>query len=549
MRAAGLLLLIAAPLLAQATEPTLQLARRDGQEDVLLTLNRQQVLSRQALPASLSAPLGSLWKLFVYAYQTDLARTEAPYHCSGRDREEVYCCEPGQSVDRGQALVKSCGLYFAPQRLEITPAAWRQYWQTQQAPDWLTELSRLTPETRVPVHELLRVLATLPGRDQAQNLLLDVTLNAGGDPAGALGSVLRVKTWSWHENGDAQTRVGGFAGWLSDGSPVWAQGAGTSKTVLNQYADALAAALPPPALSRTADDGCVVVKLFSRYPLTSVLRQEDGQTAAQGMLHGRYDVLFANGNRLALESRGELFLTREGDAPRLTARLTREEYVARVIEREAKTEPEEAAKAMAVAIRSYLQQNARREGECLLIDDSSASQRVAPSPAGTAARAIAARTASLVLAGTTVNYHYDSAGEARMSWLQAVEQAKSGMRYNAILAQAFPRGNLSRWDNPQASCQPLPDAEAWLRGRQRDWRITLNREPGYVATEVLAVCRLASGRPYTDRAQRRIYVRNFYSLQDRLDLTHEYLHLAFDGYPSSQDEHYIESLTRQLLLE
>ncbi len=39
----------------------------------------------------------------------------------------------------------------------------------------------------------------------------------------------------------------------------------------------------------------------------------------------------------------------------------------------------------------------------------------------------------------------------------------------------------------------------------------------------------------------------FFTLQDRLDLTHEYLHLAFDGYPTGLDENYIETLTRQLL--
>ncbi|EFJ1116712.1 hypothetical protein HII00_000948 [Escherichia coli] len=35
----------------------------------------------------------------------------------------------------------------------------------------------------------------------------------------------------------------------------------------------------------------------------------------------------------------------------------------------------------------------------------------------------------------------------------------------------------------------------------------------------------------------------------RLDLTHEYLHLAFDGYPTGLDENYIETLTRQLLMD
>ncbi|WP_158686132.1 DUF2300 domain-containing protein, partial [Cronobacter sakazakii] len=55
--------------------------------------------------------------------------------------------------------------------------------------------------------------------------------------------------------------------------------------------------------------------------------------------------------------------------------------------------------------------------------------------------------------------------------------------------------------------------------------------------------------PWIDRSRRRIYIRAFLHLQDRLDLTHEYLHLAFDGYPSGLDETYIEGLARHLLME
>ncbi len=38
---------------------------------------------------------------------------------------------------------------------------------------------------------------------------------------------------------------------------------------------------------------------------------------------------------------------------------------------------------MTVAIRTFLQQNANREGDCLTIPDSSATQRVSASPATT----------------------------------------------------------------------------------------------------------------------------------------------------------------------
>ena len=100
-----------------------------------------------------------------------------------------------------------------------------------------------------------------------------------------------------------------------------------------------------------------------------------------------------------------------------------------------------------------------------------------------------------------------------------------------------------------AACQPLPVAEDWLHKQRRSWRELLDREPGYAETAEFAVCRLYSGNPHVDRERRRIYVRGLLSLQDRLDLAHEYLHLAFDAHPNGQDETYIEGLARHLLLE
>ncbi|MCY1425718.1 hypothetical protein D9M71_415130 [compost metagenome] len=220
-----------------------------------------------------------------------------------------------------------------------------------------------------------------------------------------------------------------------------------------------------------------------------------------------------------------------------------------MLQREAAAQPAEAAKALVVAIRSYLLQNAERRGDCLRIADSSASQRVAPRPASQEARRIAAWTDDLVLAGSPVTYHLDSPGPSRLAWRDAVAQAESGARYDVILARAFPAASLTRWDKPQAACQPLPDAEQWLTARRREWRPTLDIQPGYAEPASFAVCRLFSGRPHVDRERRRIYVRELFSLQDRLDLTHEYLHLAFEAHPHGQDEGFIESLARQLLLE
>ncbi len=221
--------------------------------------------------------------------------------------------------------------------------------------------------------------------------------------------------------------------------------------VLRNHAEALASTLPA---ERPAETGqCVEVELFARYPISRVLAGD--QVVSAGPLRGDFRVEFANGNQLTIHSDGELYRVGEN----LVARLDREEYVARVLQREATPEPVEAAKALAIAIRTYLLQNATRNGECLSIDDSSSRQRVAPRPASAESRNIAAWTSDLVLAGSAVTYHSDQSGPDKLSWQHAVDQAKAGQRYDAILLHAYPRASLSRWDNPVASCEALPAAQ------------------------------------------------------------------------------------------
>lgn len=532
------LMLCVIPALATAQDESLRVAYKGE----LLSLSQTQLIAREPLPPSLDAPLGSLWKLFVYAWLVDTGAREPAYECRGQSKEEVYCCSAGGKIERDQALVKSCGLYFEPARLGISSSDWRAYWQTRQAPSWLLDLPLVQPATRVSVADLLMVLSSLPAQDQMRRVLLDVVLTAAdGNVVGELGGRLRVKTWSWLGDQDPQSRQGGFAGWTVDGSPVWAGGRGTSQMVLRNYGQALATVLPT---VRPVETGrCVEVGLFSRYPVLRVLASE--RTVTSGPLQGDYRVEFANGNALDIHSDGELFLLNN----KLVARLDREEYVARVLDREAKPEPAEAAKALAVAIRTYLLQNAARSGDCLSIDDSSTRQRVAPRPASAESRSIAAWTADLVLAGSIVTYHSDQPGPDKLAWQQAVEQANAGQRYDAILLHAYPRASLSRWDNPVASCEALPAAQDWLQKQRRGWRPKLESETGYNEVSTFAVCKLAFGRPFVDRERQRIYARGVLTLQDRLDLTHEYLHLAFEAHPNGQDETYIEGLARHLLLE
>jgi len=44
-------------------------------------------------------------------------------------------------------------------------------------------------------------------------------------------------------------------------------------------------------------------------------------------------------------------------------------------------------------------------------------------------------------------------------------------------------------------------------------------------------------------------VRPLRSQQDRLALTHEYLHLAFAAHPDGLDEAFVETWARRLILE
>lgn len=168
-----------------------------------------------------------------------------------------------ESITRDTALVRSCGLYFAPQRLHIGADVWGQYWQQRQAPAWLASLSTLKPETSVTVKSLLDSLATLPAQNKAQEVLLDVVLDeAKIGVASMLGSRVRVKTWSWFADDKQEIRQGGFAGWLTDGTPLWVTGSGTSKTVLTRYATVLNRVLPVP--TQVASGQCVEVELFAR---------------------------------------------------------------------------------------------------------------------------------------------------------------------------------------------------------------------------------------------------------------------------------------------
>lgn len=522
---------------------------RDGKLEVRQL--RQGGTAPPPFDGARQVPLASLWKLFVYVYASDNKVAMPDYRCGGRDPEEVYCCDAGQSIGHDAALAQSCGLFFSPKRLMITAAPWRKYWTGRlggaPAGDfaWLADPAQLAPKRTVRLDSLLRALDSIPAasRVDAEAALLRVVLDGrGAGTARWFGSQLRVKTYSWHQ---ASGRIGGAAGWLADGTPIWFGGAGGSSNVFEQWAPRLAASLPP--VGAADDGGCVAVDYFQRYPIRAV-RGERG-IAAPGPLNGRYHVRFENGQNLALRSSGELMLVQDkGGRPQLRGRFGVNEYVARVLDREANAGEPEAAKALAIAARTYLQQNAVTVAGCQQIADSSATQRVSPSPATPAALAIARWTDQLIVDGVTVRYHSTTPSEGTMAWTEAVRQAKLGKHYDELLAAAYPGGALSTFGNTGARCQRLAQNEDWLARSVPRWRRVLLREAGYEAPpQAPLVCALSSGAPYSEQSRNRIYMRPLATREDRITLAHEYLHLGLRNHPRGQDEDYVEQLARRLV--
>ena len=504
--------------------------------------------------ADLQVPLGSVWKLFVYAYAVDRGLPLPAYRCRGGKlaKDELFCCNPGEIIAQDAALAKSCGLFFDPQRLQLDALDWQAYWQKKaQQVAWLSDLKSMQPATSISVSSLLLALSSIDGkvREQVETALLAVVLNGRGHAALThLGGQYRVKTYTWDHPQTTGKMIGGAAGWLSDGSAVWFGALGSSIKVMQDFA---------PELARVAEQlggngyagRCVDVALFARYPIKRILSMPEGreiQSDNEATLLGQYQIEFVNGKTLHMRSSGEMQVKwKNGNAPTITARLDENEYVARVIDREANAKDKEAARALSIVARTYLLQNARKSGECEVIADSSQTQRVSANPASGAARAAALFTAGLVLRGVDAQYRLSSDTRNILSWQKAVEHAREGLRFDEILRHAFDNATLATLSKA-TECVEMPEAERWLKKQTAVWSKQLQREPGFAEPKI-TVCLLQQGKPYSDMAHQRIYVRGLYSLNERITLAHEYLHLAFAAYPSGRDENYVEHWARRLI--
>jgi uncharacterized protein YfaQ (DUF2300 family) len=506
------------------------------------------------LPPDLTTPLGSVWKLFVHVYLAEHGTPPPDYVCGGGEpSQEAFCCGPGGRLGADEALARSCGLFFEPARLGITAEAWRAYWSGRPlspSASWLRDLSRLRPETVVSVASLLEALASIPppARRASEEALLDVVLEARPSPVSALGGQVRVKTWTWDDPARPGALAGGFAGWLADGTVVWARGDGAGIHVLQRAAPPVLAAWLTAHPAAPGDADCVVVDFFARYPLRVVTTGATDAPATPGPLYGRHRLHFRNGNEIDVESDGELVLTQDAEGPVIVGRFGADEYLARVLDREARPRPTEAARALAVAIRTYLARTATREGACLRIEDSTRTQRVSPRPATAEARAAAAWTSGLVLRGVLGTYHRVDAAPNRLAWAEAVTLAAEGHTFDEILARAYPDGRLaSRGTIGRVDCERLVVVERWLTTQAARWHERLRHEPGFEAPSVVSACRLEQPRPWADAERARLYVRGLGRVDDRIAVVHEYLHRAFHPHPRGRDEEFIERLARELV--
>jgi uncharacterized protein YfaQ (DUF2300 family) len=288
------------------------------------------------------------------------------------------------------------------------------------------------------------------------------------------------------------------------------------------------------------------VDFFARYPIRTVRQATQPDRATAGELRGRYRVEFANGQWLAIQSRGELSLEEPDGVPTVSGRFTINDYVARVVDREGGGKPPAAARALAIAARTYLIQNARFEAGCWRIADSSRTQRVSPNPPSDAAVDAAWFSDDLTLKGVTVQYHGDAPGTNRLAWKDAVARAHEGWSFERILVRAYPQASFATLSGRE-DCARLDAAERWLASASAGWKGSLRREPGFEAPgETPRVCALQDGHPYSDQQRLRIYVRGWRSLDERVTLAHEYLHLAFRFHPNGADEGYIERLARRV---
>lgn len=292
------------------------------------------------------------------------------------------------------------------------------------------------------------------------------------------------------------------------------------------------------------------VRFFEKYPIEKIVRLPGEEIIDSGPLDGYFKVCFNSGKSLKFRSSGSLFYEKINKTQIIYGNFTVNDYIARVIDREIKPKPTEAAKAFAIVIRTYLMQNAKQNNGCFHISDSSRFQRVSIHSSTKEARSLSYWTDTLVIKGVpSVHYHSNRSSLNVLSWLQAKKLANEGYYFDEILRTAYPSGKIGvMYLKRNCECDRLTHIESWLRSKSKKWQVYLSAKPGYEPPEQIEVCRLISGNPYADFDKNRIFAKSLNSIEDKITLTHEYLHLAFKHHPLGADDEFIENTAKQLIL-
>jgi uncharacterized protein YfaQ (DUF2300 family) len=550
------------PAIASGLEPNI-----DQNDFNLATLNKDGLFSVYAAKSKnwiekeysqeLKTPLGSLWKLFLYIFLVENQITPEPYKCTGSDPKEIFCCKPQKRIDIDQALIKSCGLFFEKVRSDILKNnhdVWRLFWRNEVGLKygWLTNLNGLRPGEIVNVKEILTSLlktnklshATLRSREVLPEVLISGTAKGA---VRLLGSSLKVKTFTWDDPDRIGKFVGGFAGWLNDGSAIWALGKGKGSQVINLRGRQINQKFFGRLNSFSSN--CVRVKFFDRYPISKIVNQKTKQLSSEGPLEGDHQIFFKNGNTLKFYSTGGLHYKRSKNEISVMGLFNINEYVARVLEREISVNPKEAAKAFAILTRTYLINRAQFTDKCFVIPDSSRYQRVSIHNPSDSSLVISNWTDGLILTNiNNIQYHSTTKSHNRISWTFAKKLAKDNLFFDEILKIGYPTGILSVMKSKLSqNCRRLPLIENWLHHRSALWGNRLKMKVGYESPDRVVVCELTLGNPFSDLENNRIFVKSIKTRNDKITIAHEFLHISFKNHPLGNDENFIEKTAIKLV--
>lgn len=487
--------------------------------------------------------LGSLWKVFSYAYLYEEGTTVPDYVCEGVKQEEDFCCRKGESISAFDALKKSCGLYFEPARLGYAYKNWKEFWKKKKAPEWLEELLESKQNTLVSIEELLNQFRSLKDNpllaSELTGVMTEVVVDGtASDSLDVLGTRFAMKTFTMPSlNKDFE---GGFAGWSGD-NVIWFRSEGKSHEAIKKNARAI--------VSHAAfgeDFSCVVTNMFADYPIASIVSSRDSKPADDGVLQGKFRINFMNGNSLYLYSDGSLF--KVGD--KIQGKFNTTNYVARVLEREFSTTDLSAAEAMSVMVRTYLIQNSSENSNgCRIVKDSTKFQRVSPnSPSGLALE-ISQKTKDLIISNVNpIRYHLEKDGPKMLSWKTALALSKQKKSFVEILEGHFKGLKFTTSTSPRTqTCAQHLTAQRWLKANMdKIRRLARERIAGkYDVTPF--VCHSMYGKAFLQRETKNIFLDKFEDTDDQVSLVHEYLHIVLSNQSENNNEQFVDRLAKDIV--